>query len=58
MAIPTRTETLNTFVASTQQARRKDLVDNFFGSAPLLAKLRQGSQIPLSGGEEIRVPHI
>lgn len=58
MAVPTRTETLNTFVAATAQHRRKDLVDNFFESASLYAKMRKRGNTPLRGGEEIRVPHI
>ena len=58
MAIPTITETLNTFVTSTANHRRKDLVDNFFNSAALLLRMRKRNAIPLRGGAEIRVPHI
>lgn len=58
MAIPTRTETLNTFVASTANVRRKELVDNFFASAALLVRMRKRNAVPLRGGAEIRVPHI
>lgn len=40
------------------QHRRPDLVDNYFGSAPLLTKLRKSKQVKLRGGEEIRASHI
>lgn len=58
MPIPTRTETLNTFVTSTANHRRKDLVDNFFASAPLLVRMRRRNNVPLRGGAEIRVAHV
>ena len=58
MAIPTRTETLNTFVSSTAEHRRPGLIDNFFGSAPLLARLRKRKKVTLRGGEVIKVSHI
>ena len=58
MAIPTRTQTLNTFVSATAEHRRKDLVDNFFGSAPLWIRLAKKNNVPLSGGETIKVSHI
>ena len=58
MAIPTRTQTLNTFVSSTAEVRRKDLVDNFFGSAPVWAMLKKRKAVPLRGGEIIKVSHI
>lgn len=57
MPAPTRTETLNTLVASTAQHRRRDLVDNFFNSAPLFIRLRRRpDNLKLRGGEEIRQP--
>ena len=34
------------------------MVDNFFGSASLYAKLKKRGNTPLRGGEEIRVPHV
>ena len=58
MAIPTRTQTLNTFVSATAENRRKDLVDNFFGSAPLWIRLAKRNRVPISGGEVIKVSHV
>ena len=58
MAVPTKTETLNTLLASTAEHRRPDLVDNFFGSAPFLLRMRKRGNVPLRGGRDIRVPHI
>jgi hypothetical protein len=54
MAVPTRTETLNNFITATGQNRRPGLVDNFYGSAPLLARLRSKDATRLRGGSEIR----
>jgi len=58
LPIPTRTMTLNTFVSSTAEHRRRDLVDNFFGSAPVWAMLKKRKAVPLRGGEVIKVSHI
>lgn len=58
MPIPTRTVTFNNFVSSTAEHRRKDLVDNFFGSAPLFVRLRKRNQIPVKGGNIIEVKHV
>lgn len=58
MALPTRTETFGNFVSATADHRRKDLVDNFFTSAPLLLYMRKRNQIPLKGGKQITAPHI
>lgn len=58
MAIPTRTQVLNTFISSTAENRRPDLVDNVFGSAPLFARLRKKNKVPVKGGEIIKVSHI
>ena len=58
MAVPTRTQTLNTFVSSTAEHRRKDLIDNVFGSAPLLVRLRKRNRVPIKGGEVIKASHI
>jgi hypothetical protein len=56
MPVPTRTETLNTFITATGQNRRPGLVDAYFGSAPFLARLRAGGDetVRLSGGSDIR----
>ena len=54
MAIPTRTETLNTFITSTGQNRRPGLIDNFFNSATLWARIKERDAVRLSGGSEIR----
>ena len=54
MAIPTKTQTLNNFVTATFENRRPGLVDNFFGSAPLLAYIRKREAVMLKGGTEIR----
>jgi len=53
MAVPTKTTTLNNFATSTAEHRRKDVVDNFFGSAPMWAIMRQKNNIVLTGGTEI-----
>lgn len=58
MAFPTKTQTLNTFISSTAEERRPDLIDNFFGSAPLFIYLRKKNKVPLRGGTEIRVSHV
>ena len=58
MATPTRTQTLNTFVSSTAENRRKGLIDNFFGSAPLWVYMKKQKSVPVRGGEIIKVPHI
>lgn len=58
MAVPTRTQTLNTFVSSTAEHRRPDLIDNFFGSAPVWAMIRKRKAVPLRGGEVIKSSHI
>src|SRR5688572_28691354 len=58
MAFPTKTQTLNTFISATAENRRQDLIDNFFGSAPLFVKLKNKNKVPLKGGTEIRVSHI
>ena len=58
MALPTRSETFGNLVSSTADHRRKDLVDNFFGSAPLLLHIRKKNNIPLKGGKQILTPHI
>ena len=58
MAIPTRTETLNTFASSTASTRRPELIDNFFGSAPLMIRLRKKNKVPVAGGKFIEVKHI
>ena len=58
MANPTRTETFTSFVSSTADHRRKDLVDNYFTSAPLLIFLRKRNQIKLKGGKQITTPHV
>jgi len=54
MAIPTKTQTLNNLVTSTFENRRPGLVDNYFGSAPLLAYIRKREGVTLKGGTEIR----
>ena len=54
MPIPTKTQTLNNLVTSTFENRRPGLVDNFFGSAPLLAYIRKRESVMLKGGTEIR----
>ena len=54
MAVPTRTETLNTFITSTGQNRRPGLVDSFFKSATLWARLKERDAVRLRGGSEIR----
>jgi hypothetical protein len=58
MAIPTRTQTLNTFVAATQESRRPGLIDNFFKSAPTVIRMRSKHAVRLRGGEIIKVQHI
>ena len=45
-------------MSSTAEHRRKDLIDNFFGSAPLFIRLRKRNQIPVKGGNVIEVKHI
>jgi hypothetical protein len=45
-------------VTSVAEARRKDLVDNYFGSFPLMTKMRRNNAIKLRGGEVIQPPHI
>jgi hypothetical protein len=54
MATPTKTLTLNTFYAATYENRRPGLVDNFFGSAPLLAYIRKRENVLLRGGRDIQ----
>lgn len=58
MAIPSRTQVLNTFTSSVAEHRRPDLVDNFFNSASLTVALRAKNKVPVKGGEVIKVPHI
>lgn len=58
MPIPTRTLTLNNFYAATYENRRPGLVDNFFGSAPLLAYLRKRENVTLKGGRDIQTNFI
>ena len=45
-------------MSSTAENRRPGLIDNFFGSAPLFVRLRKRNQVPLEGGEVIKVSHI
>lgn len=54
MPPPSRTETLNNLVTSTFENRRPGLVDQFFGSAPLLAYIRKRENVSLKGGTDIR----
>ena len=54
MAIPTRTETLSTFITATGQNRRPGLVDQFFNSASLWARIKERDAVRLRGGSEIR----
>ena len=54
MATPSRTQTLDTFVTATAENRRPGLVDNFFSSAPLWAKMRSQDSVRLVGGEIIK----
>lgn len=54
MPLPTRTLTLNNFYAATYENRRPGLVDNFFGSAPLLAYLKKRENVTLKGGRDIQ----
>lgn len=54
MSTPTRTETLNTFFVSTAANRRPGLIDNFFDSSPVWARIRGRESVRLSGGETIR----
>lgn len=54
MAAPTRTQTLNTFYSSTAENRRPGLVDNIYGSAPLLAYIKAEENVKLKGGVDIR----
>lgn len=58
MALPTKTQTLNNFTSSTFEYRKKDLVDNYFGSAPLYVYMRRKNNISIRGGTEIRVAHV
>jgi len=63
MAVATRTETLDNIGTATVAARIPDIIDNFFGSNPLLARLLQrdggnGTHVVLDGGKEIRQPYI
>lgn len=57
MANPSFTQTLNTFVASTAQNRRPDLVDNWTNSATLFTMLAKKNKIKVKGGQFIQVPH-
>src|SRR3990167_4385630 len=52
MAPPSRTQTLNNLVTSTFENRRPGLVDQFFGSAPLLAYIRKRENVSLKRGTE------
>lgn len=54
MALPTRTETLSTFISATAQNRRPGLIDSFFKSAPFWARLKSNDVVRLRGGSEIR----
>ncbi len=58
MAIPTTTQTLNTFIASVAENRRPGLVDNFYGSAPLWARIKSRNSVRLRGGTEIRENYV
>ena len=58
MPLPTRTQVQNTFYSVTAESRRKDLIDGFFKSAPLIARLYKKNSIKVKGGTEIRVSHI
>lgn len=58
MAVPSRTETLNTFISATAQHRRKEVIDNFYGSAPLWAYIRKRDAVKLRGGSDIRTNFI
>lgn len=57
MALPTTTQTLNNLIASTAETRRPGLLDNFFGSAPVWARLYKRENVKQKGGFEIRVNH-
>ena len=52
--VPTLTETLNTVGTMTLSARLDGIVDNFFGSIPLMARLLQQDNIKEEGGKDIR----
>lgn len=54
MAVPSRTETLNTFITSTGQNRRPGLIDSFFNSATLWARIKERDAVRLRGGSDIR----
>ena len=58
MPLPTRTQVQNTFYSATAESRRKDLIDGFFKSAPLIARLYKKNSVKVKGGTEIRVSHI
>jgi hypothetical protein len=58
VALPSNTQTYNNLLTSTYEYRKDDLVDNVFGSAPLLIFLRKRNQVGIRGGTEIQVNHI
>lgn len=63
MPAPTRTETLDNVGTTTIEARIPELVDGFFGSNPVFARLLQrdggnGTHIVVGGGKQIRQPLI
>lgn len=58
MAVPSRTQTLNTFVAATAENRRPGLVDNFFNSASLFVYLKKRHSVALRGGEVIKENYV
>lgn len=54
MAAPSVTELLDNVGTSTLSHRLDGLIDNFFGSNPLWAKLLQTDKVSVQGGKDIR----
>jgi hypothetical protein len=50
--------TINQVIASTRDAVRSELVDNFFTSNSLFARLYRKGKVVEAGGDEIRIPII
>ena len=58
MAIPTDSRALNQVLSLTRDEVRPQLIDLFFNSNPLFARLMAKNKVKVSGGDEIRVPFV
>lgn len=58
MALPLESRQINNVVTTTLDYRRKEVIDNFFGSNGVLLKLYKENRVVVKGGEQIRTNFV